>query len=208
MTKLIRTRMENYQSPFTKIYNTTEYEFHGTIKTSYDILAKEAVKFPENYVGDSNQILSMIKYQFNIEQSFLSSLDGISVERSRKSNRIKEFSINKERWGTIRASDGVIIPAKPLIYWLHQVSQFPANRVVMANEVKDFIIEGKSAFCKFCDSIDPLLRPGDETLIVTLDDELLGWGQLQYTSEEINSFNKGLVVKTRGGVGKQKNNSI
>ena len=32
------------------------------------------------------------------------------------------------------------------------------------------------------------------------NNELLGYGQLVYTSDEVNSFKKGIVVKTRGGM--------
>ena len=142
----------------------------------------------------------MIKYQFNVDQKALNEVQNISVEKSRKSNRIKEFSVEGERWGTIRASDSIIVPGKPMIMWLHQQLSFPQHRVIMSQDGKEFILDGKSAFCKFCEKIDMQLRPGDECLIVTSEDELLGWGQVQYTNDEIQSFSKGIVVKTRAGM--------
>jgi 7-cyano-7-deazaguanine tRNA-ribosyltransferase len=189
-----------YEKKFEKIFNTTEFEFEGTIQTTYNDLASLDINLKETLTSDRNQVLAMIKYQYNVVQNLLDELEDISVIRSKKSNRIKEFYIKKERWGTIRASDSMIIPGKPFAVWLHSVLSYPLFRVTINTEVKEFVLNGKSAFCKFCDAMDINLRPGDECLIVTHEDELLGWGQVQYTAVEVKTFTKGIVVKTRGGI--------
>lgn len=160
----------------------------GTIGNLEDLPHGNPIRLDE-------QIVSILGYQYAVSNPL--ELLPLNVEISKKTHHIRSFNKNNELWGTIRAPDGLIIPQFPLLHWLHEQLSFPLSRVVIDKDSIPFVQEGKSVFCKFVLEIDPALRIGDEVLIVSEDDELIGTGTLQYPPQEIKKFKKGVAVKTR-----------
>ncbi|WP_280536663.1 PUA domain-containing protein [Halopenitus sp. POP-27] len=77
----------------------------------------------------------------------------------------------------------------------------PAYRVVVGAESEPFVRDGKNAFAKFVQSVDDAARPGDEVLVVDPDDDLLAVGRAELAAAELRTFDTGMGVKVRGGVG-------
>ncbi|MHA2103868.1 MAG: tRNA guanosine(15) transglycosylase TgtA [Candidatus Hodarchaeales archaeon] len=149
-----------------------------------------------NPITPDEMIKSTLNYQFGIFST--DTLPKFSFEYSKKTKRLKNFSsVDGNPWGVIRAHDNLIIPQSELIKWLHKTLNFPKYRVVVEKDAVQFVLEGRSVFCKFVQDIDDELRIGDEVLIVDIKDELLGSGTLNYSPEEVKSFSKGIAVKTR-----------
>ena len=186
---------ENYD----ELVNVSKIPFEGLRQVILDDLSID--ESSSNLAGskDLEIIKSLLKFQFNFSDDILETIQDIRVERS-KSDRIKEFFINNERCATIRASDSVIVPSEYMAKLIHRSFDYPNQRVVVNSEVKDFIRDGKSVFSKFVSLIDLNLRPGDECIIVTEEDELIGFGSLLLTYQEAKDFSRGMVVKTRKGI--------
>lgn len=192
--------IQNNKQKYERIFNATGFDL-GDLE-SFEV----SEELPNNDESDNTNlkdqsiIKSVLKYQFDFDSKTLNSINEISVEKS-KSDRIKDFYINFKRFGTIRASDSVIIPSEHLAKFLHESFPSPKHRVVVDSEVKEFIKEGKSVFAKFVKAMDENLRPGDECIIVSSDDdELIGFGQVLLNFKEIKYFTRGMVVKTRKGI--------
>jgi uncharacterized protein with predicted RNA binding PUA domain len=82
-----------------------------------------------------------------------------------------------------------------------ETSRPPTNRVVVGEESDPFVRDGKNAFAKFVRDVDPAIRPGDEVVVVTEADTLLGVGRAELWAEAMRDFGTGMAVKVRAGAG-------
>jgi len=73
-------------------------------------------------------------------------------------------------------------------------------RVMVEDEVAEFIAQGKNVFAKFVEDMDPDLRPMDEVVVVDPEDNPVGIGQVVLTREEAAAFQRGIAVKIREGI--------
>ncbi len=79
---------------------------------------------------------------------------------------------------------------------------FPKMRVVVMDEVSDFIAEGKSVFAKHVVDVDEEIRANDEVVVVNTADELLATGRAVLSAFEMLEMERGMAVKVRQGVKK------
>jgi uncharacterized protein with predicted RNA binding PUA domain len=75
----------------------------------------------------------------------------------------------------------------------------PRHRVVVGSESEPFVREGRNTFAKFVQRADPELRPGDETLVVHENGDLLAVGRAELPGRGMADFETGMAVKVRQG---------
>jgi len=75
----------------------------------------------------------------------------------------------------------------------------PAHRVVVGDESEPFVREGRNTFAKFVQQADPSIRPGDETLVVHENGDLLAVGRAELPGSGMADFETGMAVKVRQG---------
>ncbi|MBX0286020.1 pseudouridine synthase [Halomicroarcula sp. F28] len=75
----------------------------------------------------------------------------------------------------------------------------PAHRVVVGSESEPFVREGRNTFAKFVQQADPSIRPGDETLVVHENGDLLAVGRAELPGSGMADFETGMAVKVRQG---------
>jgi predicted RNA-binding protein (TIGR00451 family) len=80
----------------------------------------------------------------------------------------------------------------------------PRLRIIVLNEISEFIKKGRNVFCKHVVDIDENLRPLDEVIVVNQNDELLAIGRLKLPISYVKSFSSGVAVNVRKGVYKSK----
>ncbi|MHA1533104.1 MAG: PUA domain-containing protein [Promethearchaeota archaeon] len=80
----------------------------------------------------------------------------------------------------------------------------PKIRAVILSEVSEFIRKGRNVFCKHVVDIDSSLRPNDEVIVVNQNNDLLAIGKLVIPVPYIRSFQTGIALKIRRGIGKSK----
>ena len=149
---------------------------------------------------DLERIASVVDMQFG-EGAADVLLDGkIVVKKSKKTGKIRNVFVDGKHILSLRAHDGLFTLKTSGAKRLHRGFSSPRLRVVITDECKPFIMEGKSVFARFVVDCDPDLRPFDECLIVSEDDDLLGVGRTLLNREEMLSFDYGVAVKTREGV--------
>ncbi|MEF8887879.1 MAG: PUA domain-containing protein [Haloarculaceae archaeon] len=77
----------------------------------------------------------------------------------------------------------------------------PRYRVVVGDESRPYVADGRNAFAKFVREVDPVVRPGDEVLVEHEDGDLLAVGRARLSGAGMESFGTGVAVAVREGVG-------
>ena len=123
--------------------------------------------------------------------------------------RIRQILSNEGiRIATMKADSGwftlSILGAKKL----HEFFKYPKNRVVVLNEIADFIAEGKNVFAKHVVDVDKEIRANDEIIVVNQNDRLLATGKCVLSAIEMLEMNRGVAVSVRQGIKKIKDEKI
>jgi len=128
-------------------------------------------------------------------------LDGkIRIVKSKKTGKIRNVYCNEKHVLSMRAEDGMFTLKIDGAKLLHKYFKYPKLRVVVDSDAIEFIKDGKSVFSKFVKDCDPKLRPFDECIIVSENDELIAVGRCLLNRMEMLSFDFGMAVKTRDAV--------
>ena len=134
-------------------------------------------------------------------------LDGeVKIVKSKSTGKIRNVYLNGKHILSMRAQDGLFTLKVDGGRILHTYYASPRFRVIVENNVSDYIKNGRNVFSKFVVDCDSNLRPFDECLIVSEDDNFLGVGRCLLNRDEMLSFNYGIAVKTREGVKDGRNN--
>ena len=72
--------------------------------------------------------------------------------------------------------------------------------IVVNDDAEPFVRQGRNVFHGFILACDPWISPGDTCLIVNQKGKLIGHGISQGTLADMQHFQKGVAVKTRGGI--------
>jgi uncharacterized protein with predicted RNA binding PUA domain len=113
--------------------------------------------------------------------------------------RIRQILFKGKRLATIRAHDGRLTLGIEGARRLHAILSAPHYRVVIRDDVAEFVAQGKNAFAKHVIGADPVIRTGDEVIVVTGDDRLIACGAAMLSGEEMLAFNYGRAVTVRQG---------
>jgi len=148
------------------------------------------------------QIKSISDYQFGkeITDILFDDIEQIHFERSPNTNKVRYIYYKSNLLLILRPTNGfftlTLFSAKKLI---SKISA-PKLRVMVLNDISEFIKKGRNVFCKHVVNIDEDLRPLDEVIVVNQDDELLGIGKLKVPVSYVKSFSIGIAVNIRKGV--------
>lgn len=113
--------------------------------------------------------------------------------------RIRQVLCQGTRLATVRASDGRLTLGIEGAKRLQEVLPAPGYRVVIRDDVAEFVAKGKNTFAKHVVSADSGIRAGDEVLVVAAGDRLLACGAAVISGPEMLAFNYGAAVKVRQG---------
>jgi uncharacterized protein with predicted RNA binding PUA domain len=75
----------------------------------------------------------------------------------------------------------------------------PGYRVVIRDDVAEFVATGRNAFAKHVVAADSAIRAGDDVLVVARGDRLIACGAATVSGAEMLAFNYGAAVKVRQG---------
>lgn len=204
-----KKRVSSDHMIYMPLFGRIPYELKGVYPFTQSVIPEflerelprlKATKRTEVVVPDNSIVKKIVDYQFGRGAGKF--LSGITVERSRRTGRMRYVLSGKELVGTLRASDGFFIPTIEGGRALKRGLRFPKGRVIVLDEVAEFVKEGRSVFAKFVLNADPDLRPGDEALVVDRNDNLLGVGKILLNKDEMLAFSEGVAVKVRAGVGR------
>jgi uncharacterized protein with predicted RNA binding PUA domain len=112
--------------------------------------------------------------------------------------------IDDVRIATVKADSGWLTISIKGAKRLHSFLPYPSLRVVVMNEVSEFIKDGGNVFAKHVVDVDPSIRAGDEIIVVDEEDNLLATGKAILSSKEMLELSRGMAVSVRWGISKNK----
>ena len=119
---------------------------------------------------------------------------------SKNTGKIRNVLVDGAHVLSLRAEDGFCTLKAAGARRLHAALPFPALRIVVDPDAVPFHREGKNVFAKFVKDADPALRPGDEALVVSPEDELCAVARAAMNRREMLAFKRGVAAFVREGV--------
>ena len=165
-------------------------------------ISKNAIELDINRSKEQNieKVSAIFHYQFGrpvLDNIFKNSTD-ITFEFSKKTGKFKHIFLKGKMILTYTMGKFSLTLEGAKLLKLN--SNSPHFRVIVMNEVQEFIKQGKSVFCKHVIEIDEILRPGNEIIVVNEKDELLAVGKLLIPSLLFPGKSLGVAVNVRKGV--------
>ena len=153
------------------------------------------------------QAKAISDYQFgnDITDLLFKDIDKIRLERSSSTQKIRYIFLEDNLILTLRPNNGFFTLSMHSARIIITNFRAPKLRIIVLNEISEFIKKGRNVFCKHVIDIDENLRPLDEVIVVNEDDEILAIGRLKLPTLYLKSFSRGVAVKVRKGVYKSKN---
>jgi len=154
------------------------------------------------------KVMAVCDYQFgpNAADAILGGSDGFDLKkrveliRSKNTGMIRNVLVDGEHVLSMRAEDGLFTLKLAGARRIMKHFPMPRLRVVVDKDSFEFNKQGKNVFAPFVKDADPELRPGDEAIIVSEDDELAAVGKAMLNRREMLAFRSGIAVKTRGSL--------
>ena len=124
----------------------------------------------------------------------------ISYVISRNTGKVRNVLADGEHVVSLRAADGLFTLKAAGARRLAQAFPLPRLRIVVDEDSVPFHREGKNVFAKFVREADPEIRPGDEALVVSPEDELCAVARATMNGREMRAFKRGVAAHVREGV--------
>lgn len=125
---------------------------------------------------------------------------GVAAVKSRKTGKVKGIYYRGNLLATLKPSDGYLALSIDGANRIRRALDPPRYRVVVQEDVAEFIRQGRNLFAKHVVSADPEIRPGEEVLITNSQDQLLAVGRAVLNGVEMKRFKIGLAAKVRRGM--------
>jgi len=113
--------------------------------------------------------------------------------------RIRQILFGGVRLATVRASDGRLTLGIEGAKRLQSLLPAPGYRVMIRDDVAEFVAKGKNAFAKHVVDADPQIRAGDDVMVIAGGDHLIACGAAVVSGAEMLAFNYGVAVRVRQG---------
>jgi uncharacterized protein with predicted RNA binding PUA domain len=148
---------------------------------------------------DLKHIRGIADYQFGPGSGKALFPKDITVERSKRTGKIRFVKIDERLLAALRPTDGMftlsIYGAERLISGSCTLGYI----VTVLDDVADVIAEGKNVFAKHVVDAGEKIRPGDEIIIVDSEKKVLAVGRALLRREEMLAFGVGVAVRVRRG---------
>ncbi len=128
----------------------------------------------------------------------------IRIVTSPKTGKIRYIYLGENLLATLRPRNGLLALTLHGAERLVKCKKAAHLTIRVRNDVTSFVRKGSDVFCKHVTKVSPLLKPGDEVIVVDRSRELQAVGKTVLSGEEIASFKAGVAVKVRRGVERKK----
>uniref|UniRef100_A0A7J3X6J2 Pseudouridine synthase n=1 Tax=Thermofilum pendens TaxID=2269 RepID=A0A7J3X6J2_THEPE len=144
------------------------------------------------------QIITVVKYLYGIDISFLLKSREVCVSRSPATGRLRHVYLDGVLVMSLRSCDGFLV-FTPAGWKTLREASLRLREVVVSADVARFVAEGKSLFSKHVEAADPEILPGDEVCVVS-DDRIVAVGKAILPGKDMGIIRRGRAVKIRRGV--------
>lgn len=122
----------------------------------------------------------------------------IQFEFSRRTGRIKNFSIEGRLAGTLRTDGGIALTIAGAQHLLDNSAEFRQNCVVPVQDAVPFVSEGRSLFCRHVEWCGNNVHVGSDVAVID-NNRVIAVGAAILPSTLMKRYNRGVAVKIREG---------
>jgi conserved protein with predicted RNA binding PUA domain len=123
----------------------------------------------------------------------------IGFEFSRKTGRVKNFSIGGKLAATLRTDGGLALTVAGAQFLASNSKLFKENCVTPVQDAVPFVTEGRSLFCRHVSSCGANVKAGSDVAIVDKD-SVIAVGIAVLGSGQMGMYSRGVAVKVREGL--------
>jgi uncharacterized protein with predicted RNA binding PUA domain len=120
-------------------------------------------------------------------------------EFSRRTGRIKNFSIAGRLAGTLRTDGGIALTIAGAQHFLEKSEKFRENCVAPVQDAVPFVTEGRSLFCRHVEWCGNAVRVGSDVAVIDKD-KVIAVGAAILPAKLMKQYTRGVAVKIREGL--------
>jgi uncharacterized protein with predicted RNA binding PUA domain len=124
----------------------------------------------------------------------------MKFEFSKKTGRIKNFSIDGRLAATLRTDGGLALSVAGAQFLVKESRQFRENCVVPVDEAVPFVSEGRSLFCRHVGWCGANVKAGSDVAVIDGGDRVIAVGIAVLASSLMSRYSRGVAVKVREGL--------
>jgi uncharacterized protein with predicted RNA binding PUA domain len=126
-------------------------------------------------------------------------LEDMQFEFSRRTGRIKNFSVGGRLAATLRTDGGLALTIPGAQHLLEKSGQFRENCVAPVQEAVPFVSEGRSLFCRHVQWCGSNVRVGSDVAVID-GGKVIAVGVAILPSGLMKQYSRGVAVKIREGI--------
>ncbi len=172
----------------------------NVIDTMFDSVDELLESLPKSKTSTrwwQRKIGALLAYQWElVNPTFLEDAE-LDVTYSKSTGKIRYLKRDDTILFTQVPTSGLLTPTIDGGRELFQAGLAKKYHVVVDEDASEFVSKGKSALAKFVQYAHTELRAGEEVLILSPSDELLGVGRSFLSGPEMLTFDRGVAVVTR-----------
>ncbi len=146
---------------------------------------------------DEEIVSALLQYQFGKEASEILRFGELRLNRSGKTGMPRDVFLSDVRIGFIRPEDGLFVPSLDGARLLVKVLPFPKGRIIVKERFRNAVARGTTVFSHFVEDGDPDIRPYQEVIVVSVDDQVLATGKTILSFSEVRFFRGHPFVRIR-----------
>ena len=128
-------------------------------------------------------------------------MENVQFEFSRRTGRIKNFSIGGSLAATLRTDGGLALTISGAQYLLDNSKGFRENCVAPVQEAVPFVSEGRSLFCRHVEWCGSNVRTGSDVAVIDgSNSKVIAVGAALLTSKLMKQYSRGVAVRIREGI--------
>jgi conserved protein with predicted RNA binding PUA domain len=123
----------------------------------------------------------------------------IQFEFSRRTGRIKNFSIGGRLAGTLRTDGGIALTIAGAQHFLDHSKQFRESCIAPVQEAMPFVSEGRSLFCRHVEWCGSNVQVGSDVAVID-GSRVIAVGVAILPAGLMKQYSRGVAVKIREGI--------
>jgi len=154
--------------------------------------------------GDLRRVRGVADYQFGPGVGAALFPEGVTIEYSRNTGRIRHIYIGDVLLASFRPTDGLFTLTMAGAERLMAGLDAPRFTVTVTDEAAEFVAQARNVFAKHVVDAGDAIRPGDEVVVLDGGRGVLAVGRALLNGEEMLAFRSGVAVKVRRGRGRHR----
>ena len=148
---------------------------------------------------DLRRIRGIADYQFGAGSGAALFPEGIEIERSKNTGRIRLIRLEGSLLASLRPNDGLFTLTIAGAERLTSKAEVRDSSVTISDDVADYVARGENVMAKHVVEAGGGVRPGDEIIVLDSKKKVIAVGRALLNREEMLAFGVGVAVRTRRG---------